>query len=69
MFSLNTLKGRIKVPFRSDAMNWVFAEGAKMSTAKVVFRKGKFYLHIPVTVEVPDPPEPSGITNVGGSEP
>ena len=66
VFSLHTLKGRIKVPFRSDAMNWAFAEGAKMGTAKVVFRKGKFYLHIPVTVEVPDPPEPSGITNVVG---
>ena len=66
VFSLNTLQGRIKVPFRADAMDWAFAEGAKMGTAKVVFRKGKFYLHIPVTVEVPDPPEPSGITNVVG---
>ena len=66
VFSLNTLKGRIKVSFRSDAMDWAFAEGAKMGTAKVVFRKGKFYLHIPVTVEVPDPPEPSGIINVVG---
>ena len=66
MFSLNTLKGRIKVPFRSDAMNGAFSVGAKMGTAKVVLRKGKFYLHIPVTVEVPDPPEPSGITNVVG---
>ena len=66
MFSLNTLKGRIKVPFRADAMDWAFAEGTKMGTAKVVFRKSKFYLHIPVTVEVPDPPEPSGITNVVG---
>ncbi|MBR4798618.1 MAG: transposase, partial [Oscillospiraceae bacterium] len=66
VFSLNTLKGRIKVPFRSDAMKWAFADGAKMGTAKLVFRKGKFYLHIPVTVEVPDPPEPSEITNVVG---
>ena len=66
VFSLNTLQGRIKVPFRADAMDWAFAEGAKMGTAKVVFRKGKFYLHIPVTVEVPDPPEPSGIKNVVG---
>ena len=66
VFSLNTLKGRIKVSFRSDAMDWAFADGAKMGTAKVVFRKGKYYLHIPVTVEVPDPPEPSEITNVVG---
>ena len=66
VFSLNTLKGRIKVPFRSDAMDWAFADGARMGTAKLVFRKGKFYLHIPVTVEVPDPPEPSDITDVVG---
>ncbi|MBR4928554.1 MAG: transposase, partial [Oscillospiraceae bacterium] len=66
VFSLHTLKGRIKVPFRSDAMDWAFAEEAKMGTARLVLRKGKFYLHIPVTVEVPDPPEPSEITNVVG---
>jgi transposase len=63
VFSLNTVKGRIKVPFRSDAMEWAFTEGAKLGTAKLVHRKGKFYLHIPVTTEVPDPPE---ITNAAG---
>ena len=66
VFSLNTLRGRIKVPFRSDAMDWAFADGAKMGTAKLVHRKGKFYLHIPVTVEVPDPPDPCDITDVVG---
>ena len=66
VFSLHTLKGRIKVPFRADAMDWAFAEGAKLGTAKVVLRKGKFYLHIPVTVEVPDPPDPCDITDVVG---
>jgi IS605 OrfB family transposase len=66
VFSLNTLRGRIKVPFRSDAMDWAFADGTKMGTAKLVFRKGKFYLHIPVTVEVPDPPDPCDITDVVG---
>ncbi|MBQ5342492.1 MAG: hypothetical protein J6Z24_03440, partial [Oscillospiraceae bacterium] len=39
VFSLNTLQGRIKVPFRSDAMDWAFADGAKMGTAKLVLRK------------------------------
>ena len=66
VFSLHTLNGRIKVPFRSDAMDWAFADGTKMGTAKLVFRKGKFYLHIPVTVEVPDPPDPCDITDVVG---
>ena len=66
VFSLHTLNGRIKVRFRSDAMDWAFVDGTKMGTAKLVFRKGKFYLHIPVTVEVPDPPDPSEITNVVG---
>ena len=58
VFSVNTLNGRIRVPFRSDAMDWAFAEEARMGTARLVYKHGKFCLHIPVTVEVPDPPEP-----------
>ena len=55
LFSINTLKGRIKVRFTARAMEWAFAEGARFGTAKLVYQHGKFFLHIPVTVEVPDP--------------
>ena len=66
VFSINTLKGRIKAAFFAEAMDWAFAEGARMGTAKLVYKHGKFYLHIPVTVEIPDPPELSDITFVVG---
>ena len=66
LFSVNTLKGRIKVPFRSDAMEWAFAEGARFGTAKLEFKHGKFFLHIPVTVEIDDLPWPSQFKNVVG---
>lgn len=66
VFSINTLKGRIKAAFFAEAMDWAFAEGARMGTAKLVYKHGKFYLHIPVTVEIPDPPELSDMTSVVG---
>jgi predicted transposase len=48
LFSVNTLQGRIKVPF--------FAKGVDTSghfgTAKLVCKHGKFFLHIPVTKEI-----------------
>ena len=66
VFSINTLKGRIKAAFFAEAMDWAFAEGARMGTAKLVYKHGKFFLHIPVTVEIPDPPELSDITSVVG---
>ena len=66
VFSINTLKGRIKAAFFAEAMDWAFAEGARMGTAKLVYKHEKFFLHIPVTVEIPDPPELSDITSVVG---
>ena len=65
-FSVNTLQGRIKCPFRADAMDWAFAEGAVYGTAKLVFKHDKFFLHIPVTIDVPDTPAPSSYKKVVG---
>ena len=56
LFSVNTLKGRIKVPFIAKKMEWAFADGAVFGTARLVCRHGKFFLHIPVTLDAPDPP-------------
>ena len=67
LFSVNTLNGRIKVRFLTKAMEWAFAEGARFGTAQLVYRHGKFFLHVPVTVDVPDPPVLSSDTaNVVG---
>ena len=52
--------------FRADAMEWAFADGAKFGTAKLVFKHDKFFLHVPVTIEVPDAPDASGHTRVVG---
>jgi putative transposase len=52
IFSLNTLEGRIKVPFHSEAMERYFDGTWKFGTAKLVIKKGKFYLHIPMTKEI-----------------
>ena len=47
-------------------MDWAFAPNTKFGTAKLVSKHGKFFLHVPVTVEVPNSPVPTNITNVVG---
>ena len=49
VFSVNTLAGRIKVPFASQGMERFFDGTWAFGTAKVVYKHGKFFLHIPVT--------------------
>ena len=66
LFSVNTLRGRIKCRFRADSMDWAFTEGAVYGTAKLVCRHGKFFLYVPVTIHVPDTPAPSAYTKVVG---
>ena len=66
LFSVNTLRGRIKCPFRADSMDWAFDEGAVYGTAKLIFRHGKFFLYVPVTINVPDTPAPSSCKKVVG---
>lgn len=53
-FSLNTLEGRIQVPSEIKGMERFFDGTWKFGTAKLVTKKGKFFLHIPVTKEIPD---------------
>jgi putative transposase len=51
-FSINTLEGRVKVPFETKAMEPYFDGSWSFGTAKLVNKYGKFFLHIPVTKEV-----------------
>src|SRR5690606_16871823 len=44
MFSVNTLAGRIKVPFKTKGMEAYFDGTWTLGTAKLVTKKGKFYL-------------------------
>lgn len=52
IFSVNTLNGRIKVQFYVNGYEHYFSESCKFGTAKLVFKHGKFFLHIPVTYEI-----------------
>ena len=50
VFSVNTLNGRRKASFCRPGSSL----DGKLGTARLVYKHGKFYLHIPVTHEVPD---------------
>lgn len=55
LFSVNTLEGRIKVPFYANNFEKYFDKNIyKFGTAKLVCKKGLYYLHIPVSYEVED---------------
>jgi transposase len=51
VFSVNTLDGRIKVPFDKKGMEHFFDGTWKFGTAKLVQKKGKYFLHIPMIKE------------------
>ena len=65
LFSVNTLEGRIKVKFYNQGFEQYFTDNCKFGTAKLVFKHNKFFLHIPVTYEVPEL-KSSEISNVVG---
>lgn len=52
LFSVNTLEGRIKVPFYKNGYEQYFTEGCRFGTAKLVYKHGKFFLHVPITYEI-----------------
>ena len=60
-FSVNTLDGRIKLPYFAKGMSKYFDHTTyKFGTAKLVNKHGKYYLHIPVSYEV----EESNISDI-----
>ena len=65
LFSLNTLEGRVKLPYHSEGMEKYFDGNYSFGTAKLVNKHGKYYLHVPVTAEVREP-DGSEIKNVVG---
>ena len=54
LFSVNTLDGRIKVPFHTEGLETYFDGTWTFGTAKVVNKYGKWFLHIPVSKEIED---------------
>ncbi|WP_410512273.1 transposase [Paenibacillus sp. BR2-3] len=65
LFSVNTLEGRIKVPFETKGMEHYFRGKWSFGTAKLVYKHGKFFLHIPMTKEAQEA-ELSAIREVVG---
>ena len=60
-FSVNTLNGRVKLPYFAAGMSKYFDHAVyKFGTAKLVNKHGKYYLHIPVTYDV----EESSISDI-----
>lgn len=65
-FSVNTLKGRVKLPYFPEGMSQYFDHDIyKFGTAKLVNKHGKYFLHIPVTYDVEES-KLSDIRNVVG---
>lgn len=60
-FSVNTLDGRIKLPYFAKGMSKYFDHTTyKFGTAKLVNKRGKYFLHIPVSYDV----EESNISDI-----
>ena len=60
-FSVNTLNGRVKLPYFIKGMSKYFDHTIyKFGTAKLVNKHGKYFLHIPVTYDV----EESNISDI-----
>ena len=60
-FSVNTLNGRVKLPYFAEGMAKYFDHDIyKFGTAKLVNKHGKYFLHIPVTYNV----EESNISDI-----
>ena len=65
-FSVNTLNGRVKLPYFAEGMAKYFDHDIyKLGTAKLVNKHGKYFLHIPVTYDVEES-NVSDICNVVG---
>ena len=60
-FSVNTLNGRVKLPYFAEGMSKYFDRAIyKFGTAKLVNKHGKYFLHIPVTYDI----EESSISDI-----
>ncbi|MDQ6423194.1 transposase [Paenibacillus sp. LHD-117] len=65
LFSVNTLQGRIKIRFETKGMQRYFDGSWTFGTAKLVCKKRKWFLHIPMSKDIPAP-QLKEITQVAG---
>ncbi len=50
-FSINSLNGRLKIPYETKGMEKYFDGSYSFGTAKLVYKYKKYFLHIPMTKE------------------
>lgn len=50
-FSINSLNGRLKIPYEAKGMEKYFDGSYSFGTAKLVYKYKKYFLHIPMTKE------------------
>ncbi len=65
LFSVNTLQGRIKVPYEAKGMEKYFDGSWDFGTAKLVCKHHKWFLHIPMSKDI-SKPSMEAITQVAG---
>jgi len=53
IFSVNTLAGRIRLPFHQEGMEKYFDGTWQFGTTKLVYKHKKWFLHIPMSKEIP----------------
>lgn len=54
LFSINTLDGRLKLCYEKQGMQHFFDDTWTFGTAKLVYKHKKWFLHIPMTKEIPE---------------
>lgn len=54
VLSVNTLQGRLKIPYETKGMTQYFDGSWTFGTAKLVMKHDKYFLHIPVTKDIPE---------------
>lgn len=68
VFSVNSLRGRLKLPYSNKGLEKYFnPDEYRFGEATLLCRKGKFYLHISVEHDIPDP-DTGQICNVVGMD-
>ena len=65
VFSVNTLKGRIKLQFQTKGMKKYFDGTWQFGTAKLINKFNKWFLHVPMTKDL-DLLQESNVNNVVG---
>ncbi|MBU3220966.1 RNA-guided endonuclease InsQ/TnpB family protein [Clostridium algidicarnis] len=53
VFSINSLQGRLKIPYQTKGMENYFDDKYSFGTAKLVYKFNKYFLHIPITKDYP----------------